>query len=73
MTYSLHPATIDDAGALAENMQPAFANEHIMRYISINVPGDLQYKHDVQLFRTWLSQGGVFGNRFTKAVDDDTG
>ena len=63
---------MDDVEGFAEVMQPAFAEDHIIKYISMNVLPPLQREHDIRLFQTWL-KGDVYGYRFTKAVENATG
>ena len=73
MTYSIKTAGKDDAEDLVTIMQTAFADHHIMPYMHKDVPQDLQFQDDLDLFREWLAEGDIYGARFTKAIDNDTG
>lgn len=73
MAYGLHPATMNDVEAIASIFGAAFADDHIMSHFFPNVPKELVYRRDRDLFRDWLSQGDIYGGRFTKAVDKQTG
>lgn len=73
MTYTLHPVTSDDASDIAAIFQAAFAEGHIMRYFHPSVPASVIWENDVKFIRGLIAQGDVYGERVTKAVDEDTG
>ncbi|KAL9128593.1 MAG: hypothetical protein Q9217_002758 [Psora testacea] len=73
MAYTLQPAQVKDAEVITDIFQQAFAHDHIMSYMKPNVPKEIKWEHTVRLFRGWLEQGDIYGARFTKAVENETG
>ncbi|KAG8528444.1 uncharacterized protein KY384_007362 [Bacidia gigantensis] len=73
MAYTIQQVDLDDAEVITDIFRQAFADDHIMSHIHSNVPEDIQWEHDLQYFKTILSQGGTFGARWSKAVESTTG
>lgn len=73
MPFTLHPATIDDASDIAAIFQAAFADDHIMGYFHPDVPASVLWEKDVKFYQDLIAQGGVYGERITKAVDGESG
>ena len=73
MTYSLHPATIEDAPAIAEIFQKAFENDHIMGHFHPETPKDILVDKDIKYFTKAIAAGTIYGERYTKVVDESAG
>ena len=73
MPFTLHPATADDASDIASIFQTAFANDHIMSYFHPHVPASILRDRDTKYYRDLITEGMTYGERVTKAVDDETG
>lgn len=73
MPFTLHPATVDDAPNIASLFQTAFANDHIMSYFHPHVPASVLQQRDTKYYRDLITKGTTYGERVTKAVDDESG
>ena len=73
MAYYMQPATVDDAPAIAEVFQKAFEGDHIMGYFYSNTPKDMIWEKDLKYFKENIGVGTLYGERYTKVVEDSTG
>ena len=73
MTYSLHPAGPSDAKDITRIFQAAFKDDHIMGHFHPHTPENLVWEQDLKVFSDMLAQGDVYGGRWTKVVEDETG
>ena len=73
MSFSFQPATLEDAPVITEIFQDAFANDHILKYISPNTPKDILFQNDLEYFNRLLERDPAFGGKVVKVIDDSTG
>lgn len=73
MSFSSQPVTIKDAHVITEIFQDAFADDHILKYISPNTPKDVQFQTDLEFFSRLLDRDPAFGGKVIKVIDESTG
>ena len=73
MPFTLHPATLDDASDITAVFQAAFAKDHIMSYFHPNCSASAVWEKDLKTFKSLIGQGDIYGERFTKVVDEENG
>ena len=73
MPFTLFPATVDDAPAIASVYQAAFADDDIMSYFHPHVPSSVTLERDIQYYRTLIAEGMMYEERVTKVVDEESG
>lgn len=73
MPFTLYPANVEDASDIAAIFQAAFAEDHILGYFHPHVPASVLREKDQNLFRGLIAQGDIYGERFTKVVDEESG
>ena len=73
MGFSLQPAGLQDAEDITQIFQVAFKDDHIMGQFHPNTPKNLLWEQDMKVFSDMIAQGDIYGGRFTKVVDEDTG
>ncbi|MDI1485390.1 MAG: hypothetical protein OHK93_000527 [Ramalina farinacea] len=73
MSFSFQPATLEDAHVITEIFQDAFADDHILKYISPNTPKDILFQNDLEFFNRLLERDPAFGGKVVKVIDDSTG
>ena len=73
MGFSLHPAGLEDAEAITKIFRNAFKDDHIMGHFHPKTPAHLVWEQDLKVFSDMIQQGDIYGGRFTKVVDEDSG
>ena len=73
MPYTLHNAGLEDVPDIARIFQAAFKDDDIMGYFYPNTPSNIRWDHDIKLYTDLMNEGDIYGGRFTKVVDDDSG
>ena len=73
MAFILQPALVEDAEAITDIFEKAFADDYIMQHMRPNVPKEVQWQKDLEWVRGWFEQAAAYGARITKVVENDTG
>ena len=73
MSFTLRPATVDDTSDITAVFQAAFAEDHIMSHFHPNTPAAAIWEKDFKVFKGLIAQGDIYGERFTKVIDEENG
>lgn len=73
MAFSLQPAGLEDVEDIVRIFQAAFKKDPIMGRFHANSPPHLVWEKDLKVFSDMMAEGDVYGGRFAKVVEDETG
>ena len=73
MPFTLHPATTDDVSDIVAIYRAAFASDDIMGHFHPKAAASTLWEQDIQFYTDLIAQGSIYGERVTKAVDEETG
>ena len=73
MPFSIHPATIADADAMASCEMEAFSTDRLNRSISGKATTADRHPLSVKYYEKEFKNAHLNGGRFYKAIDDENG
>ena len=73
MAFSLCPAGTEDTEDLARIFSSAFKSDPVMGQFYPNTPAQLKREHYIKFISDLMAQGDIFGGRFTKVVEKESG